>query len=175
MKEIVKYGLMGAAAFFAWRNFSPVIADALGLGDEPDPEPSPETEDEPVPQPPPPPQPRPDPVYEAPIYRPPLPLAPPREFPPFAVGVLRQAAKQRYSEESLLTFDQWNWFYEQDAGRPGPAWEDAQAVYPTGPRDIPIRFESWGKAVTRLGLRGLGGLRCGSSRVAAPGFLRVQQ
>lgn len=48
-------------------------------------------------------------------------------------------------QDGLLTFDQWNYFYQIVRGEPGPAIEDAM---PGAPRERRITIDEWWAAVS---------------------------
>jgi len=84
----------------------------------------------------------------------PQPLSPPAM--PVLVDVkahVREEARRR-GFPALMTFDEWNWVYQQVRGVPGP---DFDAIFPGGNRARRLSVDEWYEAVRIVGLAGLGG------------------
>ncbi len=68
------------------------------------------------------------------------------------IKALVAAAAARANRPTLQTFDEWNWFYSQVRGVPGPAIED---VFPGRDRGYRMAIDEWWAGVSQHGLSGL--------------------
>lgn len=66
--------------------------------------------------------------------------------------VANAAATAGYPAGSLLNWDQWNYFYQQVRGVPGP---DMSNVWPNRPRGYQMTIQEWWAGAQSLGLSGL--------------------
>lgn len=142
MRDLLKYALLAGAGWFAWRNwFAAPDVTAPGSSGSTSPAPtstpasgttqgnSSGTSNPPAP----------------PASTPP----PPSQPVPIQTLVSNAAARAGYPAGSLLSFDEWNYFYQQVRGAYGPAWEDAN---PTKPREYKMSLAEWWAMVSPLGV-----------------------
>jgi hypothetical protein len=76
--------------------------------------------------------------------------------------------------QGLMSFDHWNFVYQQVRGVPGPAWEDVKANYDRGKR---ITLNEWAALVSawKPGFSGLSGFNGLGTLERATYFERAQK
>lgn len=121
MRDILKYALLAGGAFLAYRQFAAPAQTSV------DPTPAPTGTSGGAASTPPP-----TPVPQT------LDLA----------AVIRAAAGKPGANDRL-TFDAWNWYFQQARGIPGPAIED---VLPGTDRGYLMTFDEWRAAVAKKGI-----------------------
>jgi hypothetical protein len=90
--------------------------------------------------------------HETAVSAPPEPTPSPVPGPDTKRLVLEAAQKAGNGDNPMLTFDQWNYYYEQVRGAHGPAIEDAM---PGVDRNFRMTVDEWWAAVQKVGLRGV--------------------
>lgn len=134
-EEILKYFLIAAAAYllYRWAQEQGWFGQAtLPPGTRP---------------------PGPQPQLPPPQQQPGQPAQPPAQ-PPAALSTKERIAQAARTAgyAGTLTFDQWNYFYAQVAGRPGPAIEDA---FPGIARETQMTVDQWWTGISGAGFSGL--------------------
>jgi len=73
----------------------------------------------------------------------------PRPSPALDIAALIRAASGKPGAADRLTFDQWNWFYQEIRGVPGPPIDD---VFPGLERSYLMTLDEWKTGVAKFGV-----------------------